>query len=335
MKKLKIKGTIISNDEKWVYDLFDMDSTAPKDIDLPDDDKPISVEINSGGGDVFAGSEIYTALKSYEGKVNVKITGIAASAASIIAMAGSKVSISPTAQLMIHNVSSAVQGDHRTLGHESKVLRNYNSSIAKAYVDKTGKDMDELLELMGEETWFTADEAVKQGFADEVMFAKKETPKMVASASPVIPEKVIKGVASMKMQHVDINDLTNQVAKKLRNEDEPSEEDKTVECPNCGYEGKSSEFESDEEGKLECPDCGYVGDADEFKEVEEESEEESSDEPEETEDEKYLKSPSDGYIGKADEFEEVNKEEYDKYHENDESEEPEEATNSAFSRFFF
>lgn len=214
MKKIKIKGTIISNDDKWIYNLFGMDSTAPKDIVLPETGEDVEVTINSGGGDVYAGSEIYTALRDYAGAVNVKIAGIAASAASVIAMAGNKVSISPTAQLMIHNVASVVQGDYRGLEHESNVLKNYNKSIANAYTAKTGKDMDDLLALMNEETWFTAEEAVEQGFCDEVMFTET-APKLVASASTVIPPDTIDKLANAMKPQFNLDQLAEQVAEKL------------------------------------------------------------------------------------------------------------------------
>lgn len=97
MKKINVKGPIISNDDKWIYDMLEMDSTAPKDVidALPDDDSDIEVDINSGGGLVTAGSEIYTALMNYSGKVTVNIMGMAASAASVIAMAGNPTRISP------------------------------------------------------------------------------------------------------------------------------------------------------------------------------------------------------------------------------------------------
>ena len=137
MKVIPIKGTIVSNDDVWLYDWFDWDCTAPKNVVLPETGEDIEVHINSGGGDVYAGSEIYTALRAYSGKVVVKIVGIAASAASVIAMAGDVVEISPTAQIMIHNVSSRVDGDHNTLLHEAGVLEGFNKSIANAYVDKT------------------------------------------------------------------------------------------------------------------------------------------------------------------------------------------------------
>ncbi|MBO8759618.1 ATP-dependent Clp protease proteolytic subunit, partial [Staphylococcus aureus] len=103
--KINVKGAIIPNDDKWIYEMLEMDATSPKDIadSLPDTNEDIDVIINSGGGDVYSGSEIYTSLKTYPGKVNIKIVGVAASAASVIAMAGDHIEISPTAQIMIHN----------------------------------------------------------------------------------------------------------------------------------------------------------------------------------------------------------------------------------------
>lgn len=219
--KMEIKGTIISNDEKWMYDWFEMDSTAPRDIVLPESNEPLEVLINSGGGDVYAGSEIYTMLKSYSGDVNVKVVGIAASAASVIAMAGNKVEISPTAQIMIHNVSSFAAGDHNTLSHEAKVLENYNTSIANAYVDKTGKTLDELLNLMNHETWFNAQQAVDAGFADEVMFQNTDAPKLVASLTPVIPKNVMEKFAD-KLKP-DVDEIANKVIEKLNTEEKKQE----------------------------------------------------------------------------------------------------------------
>ena len=107
--KINIKGPIVRDNEAWIYDYFEMESTSPKKIQSELDKangQSIDVDINSGGGSVFAGSEIYTAIKSYKGDVTVRIVGLAASAASVIAMAGKKVMMSPTAQLMIHNVSA-------------------------------------------------------------------------------------------------------------------------------------------------------------------------------------------------------------------------------------
>lgn len=191
-KKIKIKGVIIPNDYKWIYDWFEMDATCPNDVSKVLDTlngEEVEVEINSGGGDVYSGSEIYTALKSYRGNKIVKIVGIAASAASVIAMAGDKVMISPTAQIMIHNVSSAASGDYRVLEHEAEVIKNYNNTIANAYTLKTGMKKDDLLEMMNKETWLTPEKALEYKFVDEIMF--QEESRMVASYNNMIPIEVI------------------------------------------------------------------------------------------------------------------------------------------------
>ena len=213
MKVIPIKGTIVSNNDVWIYDLFGWDYTAPKSVTLPETGEPIEVHINSGGGDVYAGSEIYTALKSYQGKVVVKVVGIAASAASVIAMAGDVVEISPTAQIMIHNVSSSVSGDSNTLLHEAGVLEGFNKSIANAYVGKTGKALDDLLELMNKTTWFDAESAVNNGFADRIMFYGNEAPTLVASETPTIPHDFIDRMKEVMTP--DVDKIAELVADKL------------------------------------------------------------------------------------------------------------------------
>lgn len=192
--KILIKGAIINNDDKWIYDWFNIESTCPKDvsnlIEKADTGEDIEVEINSGGGDVYAGSEIYTQLKSYTGNVIIKIIGVAASAASVIAMAGKKVLMSPTAQLMIHNVWSRVSGDYKTLEHEAQVLKGHNAGIANAYMLKTGKSQKELLKLMDETTYFNAQEALKHKFVDEIMF--NESKQIAASMGGfLLPQEVV------------------------------------------------------------------------------------------------------------------------------------------------
>ncbi|EAE2103872.1 Clp protease ClpP [Listeria monocytogenes] len=225
--KLEIKGTIISNNQKWIYDMLDMESTSPRDIVLPENNESIDVIINSGGGDVYAGSEIYTTLKGYNGTVNVKVVGIAASAASVIAMAGDKVEISPTAQIMVHNVASGVFGDYRDLEHEAKVSKGFNVSVANAYMDKTGKNMDELLNLMGETTWFNAQQAVEAGFADEVMFSNEKAPQLVANLSPVIPQDAIeKIINNIKPPQLDIDAIVGKVINQLEQSNDKEEKPK-------------------------------------------------------------------------------------------------------------
>ncbi|MED1792894.1 Clp protease ClpP [Brevibacillus nitrificans] len=194
--KIDIKGVIVSNDDLWIYQWFEMDATSPKtvidQIQSANGDS-LEVVINSGGGSVFAGSEIYTALKEHPEEVVVKIPSIAASAASVIAMAGDRVLISPTAQLMIHNAASGARGDYRDLQHGADFLKNYNISIANAYMLKSGMTQEELLELMNQETWFTAQQALEKKLVDEIMFELGSQPNVVASGgiSALLPPEVI------------------------------------------------------------------------------------------------------------------------------------------------
>ena len=166
--KIDIKGVIVANDDKWVYDWFDMDAVAPREVLTALDRAPnerADVYINSPGGSVFAGSEIYDALRAHPGGVQIHVTGHAASAASMIMCAG-PCDISPTALVMIHNVSGGAQGDYHEMDATSETLKKANQAVAAAYRHKTGKSEKELLALMDKETWMTAQEAIEAGFAD-------------------------------------------------------------------------------------------------------------------------------------------------------------------------
>ena len=148
--RIDVKGTIVSNDDKWIYEWFEMDATCPNDVNKLIDQangEPLEVYINSGGGDIFAGSEIYSALRSYKGEVNIHVVGIAASAASVIACAG-KSDITPTAMFLVHNVSGSAQGDYHVMDKSSDVLQTANRSIAAAYIAKTGMSEQEALAMM-------------------------------------------------------------------------------------------------------------------------------------------------------------------------------------------
>ena len=200
MAKIKIRGVIVSNDDKWIYDWFDMEAVSPKDVEMELEaaaGEEIEVEINSIGGDVYAGSDIYTMLKQYQGAVLVKIVGLAASSASVIAMAGDKVMISPTAQIMIHNVWTIAMGDYRALEHEADVLRGWNKSIANAYMLKTGMAQSELLSLMNKESWLTAQDAIKNKFADEIMFDENLQLAAGFRGGGILPPEVISKVRNL------------------------------------------------------------------------------------------------------------------------------------------
>lgn len=193
-KTIDVKGAVYDNDTAGFYQFFGMKVTSPAAVDEVLNDgtnDDVTVNVASNGGDVFAASEIYSMLKAYKGTVNVNIQGLAASAASVIAMAGDKVSIAPTAQIMIHKAWSGMQGNSDDLAHESGVLGKIDDSIAAAYEAKTGMSQGDLLNLMSNETWMGAQEAVDKGFADEIMFVNDDTPQVVNSGSPMLPKSAV------------------------------------------------------------------------------------------------------------------------------------------------
>ena len=160
-RTLYLDGAIA--EESW----FD-DDVTPKlfkdELNLGDGD--ITVWINSPGGDCVAAAQIYNMLKDYPGKVTVKIDGIAASAASVIAMAGDKTYMSPVSMMMIHNPSTIAMGDHAEMQKAIEMLDEVKESIINAYVLKTGLSRARLSHLMDAETWMNANTAIELGFAD-------------------------------------------------------------------------------------------------------------------------------------------------------------------------
>jgi len=195
--KISVRGPIISSNDQWIYDWFGIEATSPKKINdalesIVDSDE-VTVEINSGGGSVFDASEIYALLKAHPNNVTVKILGLAASAASVIAMAGDKVLMAPTAQLMIHNSAMRAQGDYRDMNKAADFLKTVNETIASAYNLKSGKSYDELLALMDEETWLKPKQALDLHLIDEIMFENSSTSIVasVAADGGMLPQEVI------------------------------------------------------------------------------------------------------------------------------------------------
>lgn len=154
---------------------FDDDIT-PKQFksELTNSEGDIVVWLNSPGGDVFAASQIYNMLKEYNGKVTVKIDGIAASAASVIAMAGSEILMSPVAMMMIHNPATVIYGEASDLQSGIDMLSEVKESIINAYEQKTSLPRNKISKMMDAETWFSAQKAVELGFADKVLYEDSE-----------------------------------------------------------------------------------------------------------------------------------------------------------------
>ena len=170
---LHLNGTIAP--ESWLDDditpaLFQKELNASS--------GPITIWLNSPGGDCVAASQIYAMLMDFPHDVTVKIDGIAASAASVIAMAGTKVLMAPTALMMVHNPATLAMGDHRDMEKAIDMLASVKESIINAYEIKTGLPRKELSRMMEEETWMDASKAMELGFADSMLQKEGQIPVM-------------------------------------------------------------------------------------------------------------------------------------------------------------
>ena len=194
-RTLFLNGTIA--EESW----FDDDVTPQlfKD-ELMSGSGNITVWINSPGGDCVAAAQIYNMLMDYKGDVTVKIDGIAASAASVIAMAGTKVLVSPVSMLMIHNPMTAAFGNSDEMQKAIEMLSSVKDSIINAYEIKTGLSRAKLSHLMDAETWMDANKAVELGFADGIMSRTDEAEDMVAPTVSMLYSKA--NVANSLMEKI-------------------------------------------------------------------------------------------------------------------------------------
>lgn len=200
---LTLSGVIA--EESW----FD-DEVTPKIFrdELMSGEGDITVWINSPGGDCIAAAQIYNMLLEYKGNVTIKIDGIAASAASVVAMAGNKVIMSPVSMLMIHNPMTMAAGDTIEMKKAISMLTEVKESIINAYELKTGMSRDKIAKLMDAETWMDANKAVELGFADEILSR----------------ESSVKPSAMMYSENVVSRKLWNKISAKYR----PKEQGRTV-----------------------------------------------------------------------------------------------------------
>ena len=200
---LTLSGVIA--EESW----FD-DEVTPKIFrdELMSGEGDITVWINSPGGDCIAAAQIYNMLLEYKGNVTIKIDGIAASAASVVAMAGNKVIMSPVSMLMIHNPMTMAAGDTTEMKKAISMLTEVKESIINAYELKTGMSRDKIAKLMDAETWMDANKAVELGFADEILSR----------------ESSVKPSAMMYSENVVSRKLWNKMSAKYR----PKEQERIV-----------------------------------------------------------------------------------------------------------
>ncbi|MFT8464638.1 MULTISPECIES: head maturation protease, ClpP-related [Acetobacter] len=143
---------------------------------------PIELHINSPGGDVFDGLAIYSALQAHNGPVSVVVDGLAASAASFIALAGDTISMAPNAFLMIHNTWGVVVGNQNDMTETAAVLAKIDAQLASLYAGKTGQTVPAIADMMNAETWFTAQEAKEAGFIDSITDASQNKAQMQLKA---------------------------------------------------------------------------------------------------------------------------------------------------------
>lgn len=193
-KKIKLNGPVVSGGNSWIYDWLGMETISPKRV-IAELDKAagddVELYINSGGGSVFAGSEIYTALKEYRGKITSKVTGVAASAATFFVLASDEVYVSPLAQLMIHKAAARTDGDSTAHSSGFELLDGADRSIAKVYQTRTKLPENEILDLMDKTTWMNAEKAVQLGFADGVLFDEESDVSNSLSMAAELPQEVI------------------------------------------------------------------------------------------------------------------------------------------------
>lgn len=180
MKKIQIKGPVISDSDGKFMEFWGMQDayTYPSKVRNVLDNangEDITLEINSPGGIVSEGSEIYTALKQYSGHVEAHIYGDADSAASVIAMGADKVLMSPTAQMMIHKSSGGGAGHADDMQSIGRGLDQIDQSLVNVYAKKTGKSKEEIYNMLNAQTFMNAETAVKEGFADGIMEDAKKT----------------------------------------------------------------------------------------------------------------------------------------------------------------
>lgn len=169
MKRIYCTGEIVSDDYAWLFEWFGEPYFAPKSIRSElDKGEELEIWINSPGGDLIAALDIYALLKDYKGKTKAFVSGISASAASVVMLGCDSVEASHAAQIMVHNVWTQQSGDYRDMEKAAEVLKKANESLYTVYAKKTGKSHDELKEILDSETWFTSKEALEYGLIDSV-----------------------------------------------------------------------------------------------------------------------------------------------------------------------
>ena len=204
MKRINIDGYIIDEQDRWVYDLFEVPYVTLGKLraflfDAKDSD--IELVINCFGGDVWTAATAYDELRNYKGNSTARVAGVSASASSFLMLGCNKVVASPMASIMIHNSQTHAEGDYRAMEHAAEVLRSINNTIINAYEIKTGKSRDELQKYMDDETWLTAQDALELGIIDEILLKDGEKLSEI-KASAVVSSRIAACFNPLKMHAI-------------------------------------------------------------------------------------------------------------------------------------
>ena len=231
---LRLEGPIDS-ESFWGDEITPQDFRA----ELEAEEGDVTVWINSEGGNVFAAAEIYTMLRDYAGRITVKIASLAASAASVVAMAGDEILMSPTAMLFLHDPATVAMGNARDMEKAIETLHAVKESIINAYRAKTGLSRGKISQIMENESFIHAEEALKLGFCDGILFGDG-TASQNAQADPPIPKADSEvHLFSTKQMNQSIMNYLNRSTVTTKDETETGTVDTQTGAPVIGMDGKT------------------------------------------------------------------------------------------------
>lgn len=210
---IRVNGAIVSNDDKWIYDWFDIEAFCPKDLQNALDTangEEITLYINSPGGDVNSASEMRSTLKAYKGKSKAIVTGISASAATVLMTGADTVEAYVTAIFMVHQASTVAAGNSDDIQKTKNMLDEYDRAIANSYAEKTGKTVDECLQMMKNETWMSVEKALENKLIDKIITDSTVLNISITnSLGHIITDKMRKQALEEKQRSSQTCDLNN------------------------------------------------------------------------------------------------------------------------------
>lgn len=218
MKTYRLAGVVVTEDDRLWYDWSGQDCISAKGVSKllkEADGEDITINLNSEGGSVFAGNEIYSMLKQYTGKVVVNINGLSASIASVLMLGADVINMSPSASIMIHKASGGAMGTTEDMQKAINALTSIEKTIISLYHKKTGLNKDKLAKMMLEETWFTAEEALELGFVDNIV----DEPDYSQTADTSLVTQYKTRVSDAENFSLAMTELKNQLKEKKMNKE--------------------------------------------------------------------------------------------------------------------